>query len=116
MSRPLLRVVCSVHDDVLARVVGTDQGPTYEYRRPLLPGKLFVASGGIQRGLARKNGTRLPEAGRVLRQVVLSSPEAARYTFESRHHGTLPAWCSRCGATHWPTLEQLRRSRGTLRV
>jgi len=116
VSRPLLRVVCSVHDDVLARVVETDQGPTYEYRRPLAPGKVFVAQGGLTRGLDRKNGTRLPEAGGGLRRVVLSSAEAARLTFDAQHHGTLPAWCSRCGATHWPTLDQLRRSRGTLRV
>jgi hypothetical protein len=117
VSRPRLRVVCSAHDEeVLARVVETDQGPTYEFRRPLLAGRLFVARGGITRGLDHKNGSRLPEAGNVLRRVALSSPDAARYTFSAQYHGSLPAWCGRCGATYWPTVEQLRTLKGTLRV
>jgi hypothetical protein len=92
---------------VIARIVPSAKGPVYETYRPLLPGKLFVGPGALTRGLARKDGRRLREAGGS-RRILLASDEAERYTFSSEHWGTLPAWCRGCGETHWLRLSMLR--------
>jgi hypothetical protein len=87
----------------------------YQSRRPVLSGRLLVASGGgITRGLDRKQGQRLHEVRETV-AVLLHSAEAERYTLDPKYWGTLPAWCREC-RERWLDLDVLRRSRGTLRV
>jgi hypothetical protein len=116
VTRPLLRVVCQVHDDVvMARVVDSEEGPTFTVYRPVIPGTIFATGRGLTRGLDKKRGARLREAG-GWHSVPLSSPEAQRWVLDRDRWGTLPAWCRRCGQTRWVSLDDLRRHRGTLRA
>lgn len=117
MSREgtLLKVLCPVHSDVIGRVWRTDGGPVFETYVPLLPGKMFVGPRSLTRGLGRKEGRHIREAGGVHR-IQLSSPEAERWTFGPEHHGTLPSWCRRCSQKYWVVLGVLRTRRGTIRA
>jgi hypothetical protein len=112
----ILRVVCAEHDIVIARVVQTERGPSYECpKRPFFPGFVVSASGFVTRGLASKHDRRLPEVREPV-HVLIHSTDAEQYTASSEYWGTLPAWCPRCRADRWVDVRLLRRTRGTLRV
>ncbi len=111
-ARPLLRVVCGKHGEVMGQVIQTDGGPTYRTARPLHPGKLFESERRfLTRGLSNRGSRQLREA-REFTSVRLDSKEAARYTLSEELWGQLPAWCRECRRESWISIDVLRKGRG----
>jgi hypothetical protein len=113
VTRPRLKIVCSDHDEVIARVVDTDEGPAYGNPQPL--SKNFEDLGGhLELDLYR---TARREFHTVYMHLDPSKdPIENPAPYQLAQRGPFPAYCPRCRRSRGDLDVRDLMKRGTIRI
>jgi hypothetical protein len=114
VTRPRLKIVCADHDEVIAKVVDTDEGPAYGNPQPL--SKNFEDLGGhLDLDLFRVARREFRTVYMPLDPSEVPIEDPQPYQLAAR--GPVPAYCRRCRRTRAELeVRDLIAKRGTWRI